>query len=198
MPKQLFSKDLRKGLLDHFEKKDASREELNRITRKIIRSCGEIIRNTHSGKDSSKLLKETKKLVKDVKTISKGYIDLFHGGMVQNAFQEYGEACVFIALIQKKNIPTPRSLGITESSYMLGLGDVIGELRRETLLELRRHDVQKAYGYLDMMEELYGMIMEFNYPSGVLNIRHKQDVARSLIEKSRGELVIAEASWGGK
>ena len=77
----------------------------------------------------------------------------------------------------------------------MGLGDVIGELRREALLELRRHDIDKAYEHLDSMEDIYVMLIEFNFPGGVLNIRHKQDVARSLIEKTRGELVIAEASW---
>jgi translin len=198
MPKQIFSKGLRRPLLDHFEKKDAAREKLNRLTRKIIRNSGEIIRNVHGSKEVSKLLKETGKMVKDVKAICKGYDELYHSGMVLNAFQEYAEACVFIAILNGKDVPTPKSLSVTESAYMLGLGDVIGELRREALLELRRHDVQKAYGHLDVMEELYGMIMEFNFPSGVLNIRHKQDVARSLIEKTRGELVIAEASWGAK
>jgi len=153
MPKQFFSKELRRGLVDHFEKKDAAREKLNRITRKIIRNCGEIIRNVHSNKEDAKLLKETGKLVKDVKAISKGHDDLFHSGMVENAFQEYAEACVLIAVLGGRKVPTPRSLGVTESAYMLGLGDVIGELRREALLDLRRHDVRKASGYVVQQDE---------------------------------------------
>jgi predicted translin family RNA/ssDNA-binding protein len=41
------------------------------------------------------------------------------------------------------------------------------------------------------MENIYQGIMRFDYPSALVPIRKKQDMARNLIEKTRGELVIA-------
>jgi translin len=41
------------------------------------------------------------------------------------------------------------------------------------------------------MEELTGAIMRFDYPDAIVAIRKKQDVARSLLEKTRGEMTVA-------
>jgi translin len=187
---------LKGPLVAHFEKKDAAREKANRMTREIIRNCSKLIREAHDIGTNATLLKETKARVMDLKKALRGYDELYYSGMVEGALQEFAEAMIFIAIINDRPMPTPKGLGITENSFVLGIGDVIGELRREALLELRRHNVPKAYENLDKMECLYNLLMDFNIPGGLLQVRHKQDVARSLIEKTRGELIIAEATQG--
>lgn len=187
---------LKGPLVAHFEKKDAAREKANRMTREIIRNCSKLIREAHDVGTNATLLKETITRVKELKKALKGYDELYYSGMVEGALQEFAEAMIFIAIINDRTMPTPRVLGITENAFVLGIGDVIGELRREALLELRRHNVPKAYENLDKMECLYNLLMDFNIPGGLLQVRHKQDVARSLIEKTRGELIIAEATQG--
>ena len=187
---------LKGPLVAHFEKKDAAREKANRMTREIIRNCSRLIREAHDLGTNAALLKETKARVTELKKALRGYDELYYSGMVEGALQEFAEAMIFIAIINDKPMPTPKGLGITENSFVLGIGDVIGELRRETLLELRRHNIPKAYENLDKMECLYNLLMDFNIPGGLLQVRHKQDVARSLIEKTRGELIIAEATQG--
>jgi translin len=41
------------------------------------------------------------------------------------------------------------------------------------------------------MDEIYDAIMSFDYPSGLIPIKRKQDMVRGLIEKTRGELAVA-------
>jgi translin len=36
--------------------------------------------------------------------------------------------------------------------------------------------------------------MRFDYPDALVSIRRKQDIARSLLEKTRGELAVAVSS----
>lgn len=184
-------------LYSYFEKKDQARESANKLCREIIRNCSQGIRNIHV-KDSNDIIKETKALVKKLNKVCLPYPDLFEGGMVTNALQEYVEVSVLKAILLGRKAPTTKSLGVTPSAYMLGLGDVIGELRREALICMRNDDLDTAYKRLDEMEALYSILMQFHFPSAVLNIRHKQDVARSLIEKTRGELVIAGSALGLK
>ena len=42
-----------------------------------------------------------------------------------------------------------------------------------------------------MMEHIYDVIIRFDYPSGLLPIKKKQDMVRGMIEKTRGELAVA-------
>ena len=96
-----------------------------------------------------------------------------------------------LAVINGKNLPTPKELDATDTSYLLGMGDAIGELRRFTLECLRDEDVENASSYLKKMERLYEALLRFKYPNALVSIRRKQDIARSLIEKTRGELTVA-------
>jgi len=51
--------------------------------------------------------------------------------------------------------------------------------------------VERATEFLNMMEEMFLVIMRFDFPDALIPIRRKQDVARSLLEKTRGEVAVA-------
>ena len=73
----------------------------------------------------------------------------------------------------------------------MGLCDLVGELRRTALDSIRAGKAKNADNYLDMMEEIYDVIIRFDYPSGLIPIKKKQDMVRNLIERTRGELAVA-------
>jgi len=56
--------------------------------------------------------------------------------------QEFVEAHSFLAVIENKEIPSLKSLKVSEESYILGLLDCIGELKRFVLDNIR-NDQQK-------------------------------------------------------
>ena len=75
--------------------------------------------------------------------------------------------------------------------YVLGLMDVIGELRRRSLDSLRKGDVKTAEKCLEIMEHIYVEItvMDDAYLL-VPGLRRKCDIARGVIEITRGDVTM--------
>jgi translin len=72
------------------------------------------------------------------------------------------------------------------------MAEAIGEGRRHILDLLRMGDVERAELTLADLEDLYGVLVTMDYPDAItMNLRRSTDVARSLIEKTRGDLSIA-------
>ena len=44
------------------------------------------------------------------------------------------------------------------------------------------------------MEDIYTALMRFDYPDAIVAVRRKQDIARSLLEKTRGEVAVAASA----
>ena len=81
---------------------------------------------------------------------------------------------------------------INPLNFLLGLADVIGELRRYALDNIRNSRVEDLNYILENMDEIYTYLFTLDYPSGVTqDLRHKVDVARTLIEKTRGDISLA-------
>jgi translin len=90
-----------------------------------------------------------------------------------------------------QDLPDPDTIQTTYSAYLLGLCDVVGELRRGALDFMLEGNAAKANEYLQHMDRIYDAIMSFDYPSALVPIKKKQDMVRGLIEKTRGELVVS-------
>jgi translin len=122
---------------------------------------------------------------------TKNFPDLSNAGFVENAAQEYVEVQCLTHIIHGDELPDPDTLQTTYSSYLMGLCDVVGELRRGALDFILKGESIKAHEYLLYMDMIYEAIMGFDYPSALLPIKQKQDMVRGLIEKTRGELAVA-------
>ena len=82
--------------------------------------------------------------------------------------------------------------GIEDAPFLNGMAEAIGEARRRVLDLLRTREVDEGERLLGEMEDMYGLLVTIDYPDAVtLNLRRSTDVARSLIEKTRGDLSIA-------
>jgi len=62
-----------------------------------------------------------------------GHADVFHTGFVENAAQEYVEIQCLYNIMKGEDLPDPDAIQTTYSAYLLGLCDVVGELRRGAL-----------------------------------------------------------------
>ncbi len=173
--------------------KDSVRELAIKSSRAIIRLASQSIMKIHRGENYEEDLRKIKEEVWHIRSLLlKEHPDLFYAGFVQNALQEYCEATVFSSLMKSNDFPSPKELNVNPEAYIMGLGDVVGELRREVLESLRSGDFEFSEKYLQIMEDIYQMLMRFNYPSGLVPIKQKQDIARNLIEKTRSEITIAQ------
>ncbi|MDH5449797.1 MAG: hypothetical protein OEX77_02690 [Candidatus Bathyarchaeota archaeon] len=186
-----------KSLLDRIQaeskEKEEVKEELRRRMRRATRLSKQAILFTHQERfdDAKELLTETTELFAKLEKVSKKYPDLVHTGIVDAAYQEYAEAHTFLTLVRQRRFPDPRKLNVPSIPYVLGLGDVIGELRRRSLDLLRKGDVRAAEKCLETMEHIYVEItaMDDAYLL-VSGLRRKCDIARRVIEATRGDVTI--------
>jgi len=52
-------------------------------------------------------------------------------------------------------------------------------------------DLDRAEAYLELMASLYHTLMRFDTTRAIVPLKPKQDSARSLLERTRGEVVMA-------
>ena len=185
------------NIVDKIEKnidsKDKIRERALRSSREIIIGCRKAIQSIHQSKmkDAHSGINGASKRLQDLYSLTSGHPELFHAGFVENAAQELVEASCLYNIMKGKELPDPDDLQTTYSSYLLGLCDLVGELRRTALDSIRNGQAKKADNYLNLMEDIYNVIIRFDYPSGLIPIKKKQDMVRNLIERTRGELAVA-------
>jgi len=176
------------------DEKDQVREVALKSARAVARMAGGILRGLHRSQDGKAELVELKDEVMRLSSLLADHPELERAGYVESALQEYAEVGIVMALLERDDVPSPEELGIGSVPYLLGLGDTVGELRRFCLDELKIGMVSKANHYLEEMEDILTAIMRFDYPEAIVPLRHKQDVARSLLEKTRGEVAVAASA----
>jgi len=186
-----------KSILDRIQKelvkKDRVREEIQSDMRSVTRLSKQAILFTHQSRfnDASKLLSEATERLSKLKKFSRRHPDLMYSNMADAAFQEYAEARVFFGLVEKDEIASPEEIGVPSVSYVLGIADVIGELRRRALDSLRVGNVDTSEKCLELMEYIYAELIAMDDAYLLIHgLRRKCDVARHLIETTRGEVAI--------
>ncbi|MEM3444731.1 MAG: translin family protein [Thermoplasmata archaeon] len=176
------------GELDEIE---AVREIAIKNARTIIKLSRKIIHMVHLGRD----VKEELKRLREEMLMVRGLCEKIDANKIlpvlEEAYQEFGEVCIFLALLNGEPLPSHRELGITPGAYLLAFGDVIGELRRYCLNSLKKKEVEKGERILELMEEIYSEIEVLDYPSALVPIKHKIDLARSIIDKTRSDVTSA-------
>ena len=176
------------------DEKDRVRESTLKATRAITRLASVAIRGMHQGKDAAKDLAAIRREVSALRSRLRNHPEFWFGGTAEGALQEVAEASIVHSLLRDRPLPRPEDVGVTSAAYVLGLGDAVGELRRFALDRMRIGQMDEATRVVEAMEDLFHAILRFDYPDGIVAVRHKQDVARSLLERTRGELAVAVRS----
>lgn len=179
------------GMEIRLDEKDAVRELALKSSRTIARLAGEAVRQIHRGEDVDDLLREVRDRNGELSSALRDHLDVYYAGYIENAQQELSEASILQSIVKKGPLPTPSDLDVTDKAYLMGLGDVVGELRRVTLDALKMGDTKAADECLQQMEEIFTMLMKFDFPAGLLAVKRKQDIARRLLERTRGEVAVA-------
>ena len=174
-----------------FDEKEKAREHSLSLHRQIIKLSGNAIKLMHRGEfeEADKLLAQAQAFIESLSSLLHTHPDVFYGGFVQNAQKEYTEARSFQAIILSKPIPSMEELKVDIAPYLNGLGEAIGELRRYVLDSLRNGNFETIENTLQIMDEIYYVLCAIDYPDALtLGLRRTADIARSLVEKTRGDL----------
>ena len=163
---------------------NASREFLIKNTRDAVILCSHSIIASHKG-DLRLAREKIKKAEVVLKMNQKKAKNNFKKYLITPE-QEFVEAHSFLAIVENKEIPSLKSLKVSEESYILGLLDCIGELKRFVLDNIRNDQLKKADRIFNVMENLYQALYPFAmYDKIVKETRRKLDVNRILVEETR-------------
>jgi len=177
-----------------FDIRTAARDKALATARQLTRACSLAIRAAHRLETDGMagLLAEARSLADTLHSDIKDHADLYYAGYTQDALKEFVEASVTCALIQGQPLPAPEDLGVSGPTYLNGLAEVVGELRRRTLDILRHGYSEEAERLLTHMDDIYDALVSMDYPDAITNgLRRQTDVARSIIEKTRGDITFS-------
>jgi len=169
----------------------AARERALPAARRSIRASANAIRAIHRGERdvAARLIDESRDCLREAQQAGQAEPEVFYAGFVQDAEKEYAEARLTDVLVGDEPVPGPEDLGVGLAPFLNGMAESIGEGRRAILDRLRRGEVREGERILSAMDEMFGVLVTMDYPDAVTgNLRRSTDVARSLVEKTRGDL----------
>ena len=178
----------------NFETRTALRDEALKKARQLTRACSLAIRAVHRNDfDSMEAnLAEAQSLADKLRSEIKDHSDLYYAGYTQDSLKEFVEANATCALIQNQALPTPEELGVEYATYLNGLAEVVGELRRRILDILRSGYSQEAERLLNHMDDIYSTLVTMDYPDAITNgLRRQTDTVRNIVEKTRGDVTFS-------
>jgi translin len=86
-------------------------------------------------------------------------------------------------------IPGPEALEVGHPAYLNGLCEAASEMRRRCLDDMRRGDMVEAERLLGAMDEVYDVLVTFDFPDAVTGgLRRRVDQLRGVLERTRGDL----------
>ena len=187
--------DITQRIGTYLEVKNHARDQALARSRELIRYCANSIRATHRAEfdEATALLATAREAARQMVGDLADHPDLYYTGYTQDALKEFAEASITFALITDQPLPTPEELDVMPATYLNGLGEAIGELRRY-VLDLMRHagSVERCERMLQAMEDVYSVLVTIDYPDTLTGgLRRTTDMVRGVLERTRGDLTVA-------
>ncbi len=168
------------------------RDDLMRLSRDVVKYSGRSIESFHRkqiNQTEQNLEKAENNLIELTKILETEPF-FYQLGLVNVALQEYTEAKLLLDIVEKGKFSTVEELKVTEQTYLLGIADLIGELRRYILEKLLDNEIEDAKSVYNTMKEIYGTFMQIDYGKNLVSdFRRKKDIARVLIERTLSDLL---------
>ncbi len=176
------------------EARNNARDKALTQTRALTRFCAHAIRAIH--RDERQLAEENlasaRQLVNALHEGLADYPELYYAGYTQDALKEYAEAKIVYALLTDADLPTPDELSLDHATFLQGLAEAAGELRRRCLDILRHGHSQEAERLLSNMDDIYAVLVTMDYPDAITRgLRRLTDLVRGVTERTRGDMTIS-------
>ncbi|MHA1943039.1 MAG: hypothetical protein ACW96M_01455 [Candidatus Thorarchaeota archaeon] len=186
--------EILKPLREEIDDDDTVREKTLPHARNAVRKCSEAIKLVHREQfdEARILISEANKIIEQTNAEMSKSVFVSKSRNLDVAYQELTEASNLLSLIEQSKFTPPNEYNIPVRAYLTGLADTIGELRRASLDLLRKDYLDRAEKLLTFMEEILEELQTFDYPNALVpDLRRKCDVARGIIERTRGDLTRA-------
>ncbi|WP_394296113.1 translin family protein [Methanocaldococcus vulcanius] len=177
-------------LVDYLANKDEVREEVLKLSREITRDCAMLIRRIHKENDGREFEEELNKIAEKIKNLNSLATFPEFVNYLSTPQQEFVEALSLYEIKFNNKIPRYKDVEfVRKENYILGLADVVGELRREVLEAMKDDNLENVDRFFRFMEDIYEFLMNFDYYHVVDNLRRKQDICRGILERTHGDIV---------
>jgi len=179
---------------ESFERQNQIRDEALAQSRNLIRHAARAIRAIH--RDDADLAYENLKQADALATALREGLsedpDLYFSGYAQDALKEYCEAHLTVATILNKDWPSPEDLKVEFATYLNGMSEVVGELRRRIMDIMREGHSQEVERLLEVMDDIYAQLVTMDFPDALTyGLRRRTDIARSIIERTQADVTIS-------
>jgi len=177
-----------------FEARTQARDKALLQARQLTRHSANAIRAIHRSDQQAAAdhLKNAGDIAAGLNRDLSEHPDLFYAGYTQDAIKEFVEASITVALVRNENLPAPEELNVEYATYLNGLAEAAGELRRRCLDILRQGYSQEAERLLGCMDDIYGVLVTMDYPDAITNgLRRQTDLVRGVTERTRGDLTLS-------
>lgn len=171
-----------------------AREQALGVSRQVIRNSANAIRAVHRNDfdEARRLIAEAGSRLAETRSIRVDNPEIYYAGFLSDARKEFTEANITLAVISGADIPDAEALDMDPPAYLNGMAEVIGELRRYILDALRRDETSRCEELMELMDEIYGILVTVDFPEGVTGgLRHSTDAMRGVLERTRGDLTIS-------
>lgn len=186
--------EIGRRLRAYLDAEDAAREQALVLSRELTRRAASAIRAVHRGEweEADRTLQEAAQITARLRGLLAAHGWIYMAGFVQDAQKEYAEAQIARALIGGRPLPTPEDLGVEPVSYLNGLAESTGELRRHIVDAIRQDALDHSEKLLRVMDEVYDLLVTFDYPEAIsMGLKRRLDVVRGVLERTRSDLTNA-------
>jgi len=165
----------------YIKQEDAQRETLLNRARVVLKNSKAAIYSIHRKEleKAKEYIDECENIIVELRKISEKYPHLT--SHIDNALEEYCEACVFYGFVKNKELPTNMDLKLDPISYLGGLSDLTGELGRRAVLEATARNKSEVQDIRDLIDEIYGAFIRFDLRNG--DLRKKADAIKWNLNK---------------
>jgi translin len=160
------------------------REILIKNTRDMVMLCSKSIIALHNNEMNNACIKisQAKIMLDKFKEYAKTDLQKY----IAVAEQEFVEAYVLKSIVEESSLPSKTELNVSGSSYLTGLLDCIGEVKRMVYDRMRAGKAEDATKLFAIMQDLYSIVYPFAvYDNLIPGLRRKLDVSKMLIEDIR-------------
>jgi translin len=160
------------------------REKLITGTRMVILLCGKSIVDLHRNeiKEGEKKIEEARLLLNEFRPYAKTDLQRY----MTDAEQEFVEASMLKSICKGSPLPLREDLNVSGPSYITGILDTIGEIKRLVYDRMRTSQTTDVIRLFSLMQELYNAVYVLGvYDNLIPGLRRKLDISKMITEDVR-------------
>ncbi|ADM27777.1 Translin [Ignisphaera aggregans DSM 17230] len=170
-------------LRNYFDRIDSVRENLVKRSRDFLQLCRRVVHGCVKGDNVDALVMSLENMYRELVETVRNVPELLYSGLFYSIASEYVEAMELYSIIKNRELLGIERLDVHPIPFVLGLADLIGELKRVSLEYVRLERYREAMEFMEIAENIYDALSSLSYTDAVIpGFRRKIDVYRKVID----------------